>query len=214
MFTDLDNILYPERCEVIEVASQLFVYPIFKNATTTLYDMNKDIKGRILLNAQIKKCEKIRIYIREPRDRLAAGINQFYLNLLSKADMHDGTIRYFIENYIFLDRHYMPQFLHLINLAQHLQPGCELEFIDLTDLNQMTDKRLYADIPRNFLMAKDFYAKPAVNYYLTLDKILYDRCGSVMTWKHLIHFLISEHRDIYNLLTTKRKTLLDVLSTD
>ena len=56
MLSHLDRIIFPDRCEVIEVIpSQRYVYPIFKNGRSSLYITAEKNNWRIRLNDQIKK---------------------------------------------------------------------------------------------------------------------------------------------------------------
>ena len=58
MLSPLDRIIFPDRCEVIEVIpSQRYVYPIFKNGRSSLSEAADKNNWRIRINNQIKKID-------------------------------------------------------------------------------------------------------------------------------------------------------------
>ena len=81
MLNRLDDIIYPNRCEVIEIeASQRYIYPIFKNGSTSLNDYAQAQKLKILFNEQIRKLSNINVIIRNPQERFISGFNTYIYN--------------------------------------------------------------------------------------------------------------------------------------
>lgn len=78
MLSYLDCIIFPDRCEVIEVIpSQRYVYPIFKNGRSSLYYYVKTHKYRLLFNEQLKKLNSIDVILQDPYERFTSGVNAF-----------------------------------------------------------------------------------------------------------------------------------------
>ena len=81
MLSRIDEIIYPNRCEVIEFPDpQRFVYPIFKNGSSSLNDQASQDNLKVLVNEQIKKISKIDIILRDPTDRFISGFNTYVYN--------------------------------------------------------------------------------------------------------------------------------------
>ena len=81
MLSRLDDIIYPNRCEVIEIeASQRYIYPIFKNGSGSITEYAKIQKLKILINEQIRKLSDINVIIRNPQERFISGFNTYVYN--------------------------------------------------------------------------------------------------------------------------------------
>ena len=119
MLSRIDDIIYPNRCEVIEFSDpQRFVYPIFKNGSSSLTEYARQQGYKTLLNEQIKKIKIIDVILRNPQDRFISGLNTFlWMTKRDHPDLDTKTILHFAENYLFLNRHYAPQISWLINLT-------------------------------------------------------------------------------------------------
>jgi hypothetical protein len=131
MLSHLDCIIFPDRCEVIEVLpSQRYVYPIFKNGQSSLRAETHKNNWRIYLNEQVKKINNIDIFLREPTERLASGISSFIQTTIrDNPDLDIHTVKWFAENYLHLNRHYAPQFSWIVNLARYTHSDCVLNFL-------------------------------------------------------------------------------------
>ena len=140
MLSQLDCIIFPDRCEVIEIIpSQRYVYPIFKNCSSSLLVAAKQNKWRTRLNEQINKINSIDVILREPQDRLISGINTFIQHVLrDNPGLDQTTVQWFAQNYLYLNRHYCPQFLWLVNLARFLNTDTKLNFISIDDVHTIT----------------------------------------------------------------------------
>lgn len=183
MLSHLDCIIFPDRCEVIEVTpSQRYVYPIFKNGQSSLMIEAKKNNWKICLNEQIKKINSIDIFLREPEERLASGISSFILTTLRDTpDLDQTTVQWFAENYLYLNRHYAPQFSWIINLARYTNPDCVLNFLSMDDMNTVTSlhKRPFRQLNLTTqLKNKEMYQR--------IDQVLFDCIGQSITFKELI----------------------------
>ena len=103
MLSQLDNIIFPDRCDVLEIDSQRYVYPIFKNGSSTL---NK-VPHRILGIDELKQIDTVDVFVRDPYERFLSGVQTF---LRYNTQLHRETALYFISEYLFLNRHFCPQF--------------------------------------------------------------------------------------------------------
>ena len=142
MLSQLDNIIFPDRCDVLEiVSSQRYVYPIYKNGSSSLYNSG----FRLLDHDELRDIPVVDIYVRNPYDRFVTGVNSF-LNYHS--DLDRATALYFITNYLFLNRHFCPQFYWLVNLQRftdakiRINPIGSLSEITSLKFNQSQDPLL------------------------------------------------------------------------
>ena len=193
MLSHLDRILFPDRCEVIEVVpSQRYVYVIFKNGYSS-FDSFKIINPRrIFVNQQIQKLNSIDVIIRNPEDRLLSGINTFIQHTVrDNPDLDPTTVEWFALNYLSLDRHYASQFAWLLNLARYVDPNTTLNFLpmsavgDITGLNkkppgiQSAPKELVNQI--NLITNNEMYQR--------IDTVIFDCIGKSMTFKELLQHI-------------------------
>ena len=205
MLSHLDCIIYPERCEVIEVVpSQRYVYPIFKNGQSSLLDTAKAHSWRILLNEQIKRVNSIDVFIRNPEERLASGLSSFVTTTVRDyPDLDQSTVKWFAENYLFLNRHYAPQFSWLVNLARYTDPECQLNFLGMDELNTVTDihKQPFEKLSVNS-------ALPNAEMYQRIDQVLLDCVGSSMTFSQLVQHIQQTDRHAYDWVIGRSQRIL------
>ena len=107
MLSHLDRMLFPDRCEVIEIIpSQRYVYIIFKNGYSSFNSFKIKNPCRILINQQIQKLNSIDIIIRDPQDRLTSGINTFIQHTIrDNPALNSDTVEWLALNYTSLNRH-------------------------------------------------------------------------------------------------------------
>jgi len=202
MFTEIDKILYPNRCEVIEFASQRFVFPIFKNGSSSLRKQAKLDNRKILINQQIKKCESIEIILRDPIDRFNAGIEAFASGIDEKLD--PATVRYFVEHYAFLDRHYLPQINWLIWLGTYCSKDALLKLRGMEHLSSLTD------LTENKTAQRSDWKINNMSFYLEADQCLYSMVGEDRNLGEILA-KIASNRPLYNHVFGHAKRLADVL---
>ena len=147
MLSRIDEIIYPSRCEVIELHDlNRFIYPIYKNGSTVLTQCLK-YKFKTIVNEQIKKAPEIEIILRNPVERFISGINSFIYSLKEEnPNLDTDTIIYFVENYLFLNRHYAPQLSWLINLSKYINKNTKLKFFGMNELDNLTNKLDHPEI--------------------------------------------------------------------
>jgi hypothetical protein len=200
MLSYLDRIIFPDRCDVIEVVpSQRYVYPIFKNASSSLYYEAIQSNWRIIINEQIKKLNQIEIILRDPQQRLVSGFNTFVQHVLrDNPELDRHTVIWFAKKYLFLDRHYCPQFVWLVSLSRYLSANAVLTF---RHMDSVADITLLHRLPEGITPAtKEIQQQvdsiPNIEMYQRLDQVLFDQCmGQSMTFAHLL-IILNQHDPI------------------
>jgi hypothetical protein len=193
LFTEVDKILYTDLCEVIEFPSQRFVHPIFKNGSFSLYKEQKEKQLRVHVNNQIKKIKKIEIYLREPTERFSLGYAKFIDNVLLDNPTFDRkTIEYFASNYLFLDKHFMPQFLWLYNLHRFTNKNCLFDLKHVSQLSLLTENH-----ENQFSKRKNTDHIKNLDTYIRLENILYSLIDQSITWDQLIQLFIDKEPMLY-----------------
>ena len=188
MLSHLDRIIFPDRCEVIEVIpSQRYVYPIFKNGRSSLYITAEKNNWRIRLNDQIKKINNIDIILRNPQERLISGINTFVqMTIRDNLSLDKNTVQWFAQNYLYLNRHYCSQFVWLVNLARYLDVNATLNFLSMADINTITplNKQPVAIPATNELIA-EIHQIQNNEMYQRIDAVIFECIGQSLTFKEL-----------------------------
>lgn len=216
MLLHLDRSIFPDRCEVIEVIpSQRYVYPIFKNGSTTLYWAAKEQGWKIKLNEQIRKLNSIDVVLRSPGERFISGLSTFVQHTLrDNPELDKKTVIWFAKNYLFLNRHYCPQFLWLVNLAKYLNTDAQLNFIGMADIKSITDtvtQPLGIKEPEVELV-NEIADLPHNKMYHQLDSILFDNCmNQSMTFNEVVNLLMQKDPSTYQYVVGHSKKILNVL---
>ena len=202
MLSRLDDIIYPDRCEVIEIeASQRYIYPIFKNGSSSLLEHARQQNYKILINEQIKRAPIIEVILRDPLSRYISGIQTFIHDVKKENPILDvDTILYFAENYLFLNRHYAPQLTWLINLSQHTDTRLRLHNMDALS----TFTPLTWTPPKNIQFDQTVIDRISNNIhnemYLRLDNLLLQLIGQELTFKEILAYLKQQDPQAYQKL--------------
>lgn len=202
MLSQLDNVIFPDRCDVYEVVpSQRFVYPIYKNGSSSLYDTG----FRLLEHDEIKNIPVIDVYVRDPYDRFITGVNTF---LQQNANFDRDTVLHFVSQYLFLNRHFCPQFHWLLNLQRFtnakikINPIESLNEITSFTSNQSKDNSLY-----NYFRQVD-----KVQFYLSIDRVLTeDLLGRTVTFKLIVQTIKHKYPEIYKEIIQRSVDLCSAL---
>jgi len=216
MFSEVDSIIFPDSCEVIQIASQQFVYPIFKCGRSSL-TWGMDARGWTFVPTEDinKITTPIRIFVRDPRERFLSGINTYLQHLAAEGnDLDPHTVLYFVNRYLFLNRHYAPQFFWLLNLARFSRPDTLVTFSPMTEIGQLTDSNNHAGIApmtdelRHKILSFDW---SAVELYHALDQILINHTGKTIAIQELLTHVQTDYPELYNLIFKKTLNITDVL---
>lgn len=216
MFSEVDNTIFPDSCEVIQVASQQFVYPIFKCGRSSL-QISMESRGWTYVPEQkisdIK--DPITVFLRDPRQRFVSGVNTYLQHLQAEGNgLDQHTVLYFVNRYLFLNRHYAPQFFWLLNLARFAGVDCQVSLKPITDINLLTDQHSHAmvepmtDQLRQHIESFDW---SKLELYLLLDQCLLEHMGQTLTIRHLINHVQTHKPELYKLIFRPTLDLVDVL---
>ena len=190
MLSYIDPIIFPDRCDVLEIVpSQRYVFPIFKNASSSLY-----MSGyRVLSPNELTTVDTIEVYVRDPLERFISGAQTYLRNLDPKLDKE--TALYFVEQYLFLDRHYCPQFHWLLNLQRFSSAQLTIKPLDsIAEITTIYDNAKDKDQE----LAARFSANPKINYYLQIDKILTeDLIGQTVSFTEIVTALKNKYPEVY-----------------
>jgi hypothetical protein len=193
MLSRLDDIIFPNRCEVIEIeTSQRCIYPIFKNGSTSIIKHAKDQHYKFLLNTQIKRANVIDIILRDPLDRFISGFNTFVYNTKRENPQLDvDTIIYFAEQYLFLNRHYCPQISWLVHLSKYTSPHTTLQFHGMDSLVKFTPQTLspIEEPILDQLTIDRLRGNEHNELYLRLDNYLIELIGQSMTFDEVLAYI-------------------------
>lgn len=169
MLSYLDPVIFPNRCEVLEIVpSQRYVFPIFKNGSSSLHSTYK----QTISQSAIAQLTEIDVFVRNPEERFLSGV-QTYINDLAAADpaIDRYTVLQFINRYMFLNRHFVPQFHWLVNLKRFTD--AKVRLLPLSDLSTITTVNanhhtIDADVTK-------LLDNPKIQFYLSIDKVLTER---------------------------------------
>jgi hypothetical protein len=217
MFSDLDSIIFPDSCEVIQVASQQYVYPIFKNGKSSLTTSAITNGWTVITNDDISSItDPITVFLRDPRERFISGVNTYIQHLKqNNPELDIKTILFFINKYLFLNRHYCPQFFWLINLAKYLDPATKLYFCDYLKIATLTTQHSKAGVTppsQEIIDGINNFNWHTLELYFFLDQQLIELIGKSLTFQELITNIRITQPELYDLVFDKTIKLTNVLS--
>ena len=172
-----------------------------------------------MFNEQLKRIDTIDIILRNPEDRFISGVNTFVWNLITeRPNFSKDTILYFVENYLFLNRHYAPQLSWMINLFRYTTEKTKFNFVGM---DKITDYTSFHAIPS----AEDKILDDATitrlknntknEHYLKLDSALLELINNTWTRKQILAHLMNRQPQAFFDTIGKSNTLIratDVLS--
>jgi hypothetical protein len=185
--------IFPDRCEVIELASQRYIYSIFKNGSSSINEYAQAQKCKILFNEQIRKLTDINVIIRNPQERFISGFNTYVYNTLrDNPNLDLDTVIYFAETYLFLNRHYAPQFSWLVNLTRYAnKTTTKLHIHGMDSLKEFTP--LNISPPEKKILSQEVVDRLNTNIhnemYLRIDNLLLNLVGQAMTFEEIVTYL-------------------------
>ena len=200
MLSQLDNIIFPDRCDVLEVAPQRFVYPIYKNGSSSLYKSG----FRLVEHNELSNISIIDIYVRNPYDRFITGVNTF---LQHNTNLDHPTVLHFIKHYLFLNRHFCPQFHWLVNLQRFTNAKIRINSLD--KLSEITDlKYNVSDDP----LLDEYLSMDKVHFYLSIDKVLTETLlGQTVEFSDIVNAIKEKYPDVYQEVIQRSISLCNVL---
>jgi len=193
MLSRIDNIIFPNRCEVIEIeASQRGIYSIYKNGSSSLNEYAQAQKLKILFNEQIKKLSNINVIIRNPQERFISGFNTYVYNTKQENPQLDlDTIIYFAETYLFLNRHYAPQFSWIVNLTRYAGKNTKLHLHGMESLKEFTPLSIKPN--ETMVLSPEVVDRLNSNIhnemYQRIDNLLLSLVGQALTFDEILKYL-------------------------
>jgi hypothetical protein len=214
VFSEIDSIIFPDGCEVIKVTSQHYVFPIFKCGRSSLTESMADKGWTFVPTEDIKNISSpITVFLRDPKQRFISGVNTFVQHLQGDhLDTH--TVLYFVNRYLFLNRHYAPQFFWLLNLYRNVGPDACVTFRHIEDISQLTDVHSHADVEpitpelRNHMESFDW---SKIELYFYLDQVLLNHINQTVRISDLVQHIKTDHAELYNLIFKRTLDLVDAL---
>ena len=214
MFSELDNIIFPDSCEVIKVTSQHYVFPIFKCGRSSLTESMQDKGWTFVPELHIKDIsDPITVFLRDPRERFISGVNTFVQHLQGN-DLDTHTVLYFVNRYLFLNRHYTPQFFWLVNLLRYAGPNVRVTLKPMSDIDLLTDRHSYADVEpiTTELLAKiHSFNWSKLELYFYLDQILLNHMNQTVKIIDLLEHIKTHHAELYDLTFKRAQDIVNVL---
>lgn len=206
MFSEIDKTIFPDSCEVLEITpSQHYVFPIFKCGKSSLYDSIHAKNWKIIVDDEIQKIQTpITVYLRNPKSRFISGVNTYLQHIKRNfSEIDDKTALWFIDQYLFLNRHYCPQFFWILNLSKFVNSNTKLYLCDYRDISKLT--QIYSSagvnpVTEDFLQLVEKFDWKRIELYLYLDQILVDRLGQSFTIQELIDIVYYQYPDVYKLI--------------
>jgi len=200
MFTKLDDILFPNKVEVIDYDGK-YIYPIFKNASSSLTEHATVNNYKIILNEQIRKLDTIEVFIRDPKARYVSGVATYLFN--NKLDIN------VIQPGIFLDRHYLPQLHWLINLMRYMDLDSKLHIHSLEMIKEFTP---LAVAPEKCLLTDTSIADHQdLEMYMRLDNLIFNQLtGQSWTPNQIMTHLLAQDPMAYFTVIGKTQKLAEV----
>ena len=203
MLSRIDEIIYPTRCEVIELASQRYFYPIYKNGSSSIVIHSVENNCKTLINSQIHKCNTINLVVRDPEARFVSGVNTYVYNLLRDTPTLDrDTVMYFVENYLFLNRHYAPQISWLVNLSKYCSTDCKLNLQGMDSLYEYTTHNT-TPLEEKILTNEEIERLKSNKHnqiYKQIDIYLVELIGKCLTFTEILEYIKSKDLVAYQKL--------------
>jgi|LauGreDrversion2_6_1035139.scaffolds.fasta_scaffold11768_2 hypothetical protein len=212
MLTEIDSILFPDDCEVVEMPlHNQWVYLIQKNGSSSLRNLQKTHGLTLLANDHLQQLDFVDVYIRDAKDRYVSGVNTYLQHLKrDHPELDQNTAFWFAKQYKFLNKHYLPQFHWLLNLSRYLSPHAKIRIRDFRDFNLIaTDHNNRAGIlPSDAEFAKKLLDNNAgLELWLFMDQILLDLAGEEMTWTEIINHYCTVHTATFDIVCQHIKVI-------
>ena len=198
MLSYLDPILFPDQIEILEVSPGRYVYPIYKNGSSTL----NSIGVRRLNYFEIRELRTVEVFVRDPFERYVSGV-QTYLQF--NPELNRDTILKIINECLFLNRHFTLQFHWLLNLTRFTDAWIHIR--PIKELDTITDQ-VWHTLSRDQSLIDYFTPNDKLSYYLQLDKVLTeDLIGKTVSFPEIMRHIKRTQRHLYDEIIQRSKNL-------
>jgi hypothetical protein len=203
MLSYIDPVLFPDECKILQVSADRYIYPIFKNGSSSLRKSGfKEINPQ-----EFAGLDTVEVFLRDPFDRYVSGVQTFLSHLGPELDRE--TVLHLIDQYLFLNRHFCLQFHWLVNLARHTPARIHVKSIK--ELNNDTDYNWNMTVRDQELFDR-FDKNSRLKFYLELDRILIDDfMNQTVHFKHIVQHIKHEYPTLYQEVLLRSQTLCSVL---
>lgn len=214
MLTRLDDILYPNKVEVLDFSEiGKFFYPIYKCGNSTLRAVAKEKGFKTLVNNQIQQLSNIDVFIRNPRERYRSAI-QTYMFWINRdyPELDFNTVYHYIRQGISLDRHLIGQLNWIINLSRYTNADVKIHFHTMGMLNEYCKN---VNVPAWKLdnlddtVLDELTNNPNLESQFKLDQIILDELvGDSWTIKQIMDHLKARDITAYTAVVGKAQHVL------
>lgn len=200
MLSQLDNIIFPDRCEVLEVAPQRYVYPIYKNGYSSLSNSG----FRVLTMSELSKLDTVEIFVRDPIERFFSGLSTW---IEHNDHLDKNTMLFMAGHHLFINRHYSPQFHWLVNLRRFTTAKIKINPIE--DLSTITNLRLNENKNKIHYDISHF---SKVAFYMQLDKVLTENfIGQTVEFTEIVATVRQKYPEVYQEVIQRSINICSVL---
>ena len=115
--------LFTSDVKVLKIGNN-YLLEILKNGSTSYTKFAEENKLSFLKNNQIQDIELINVFLRDPEERFASGVNAycFFNNKIL-----NNTLLKNIENFSIVDKHFVPQIFYLYHLFKFYKRSIRLQ---------------------------------------------------------------------------------------
>lgn len=214
MLTEIDWLIFPNDCEVLTTPHSVSPYLIEKNGSTALRWYAEQNNWNIVCNEQISKLPNVDVFVRRPRSRYLSGLYTWLQWLKRDHNLDLSTAEWFATEYSFLNRHFLPQFHWLLNLARYVAPEQYLTFHRFEDF---TEYFPHNHNPHGFKYDPSWgqrvlQQRKNLDFWFYLDDILRGYAGQSLTWRDFLQDFQKTQPDAYKTLTQTNRVINNVLS--
>lgn len=203
MFSYLDPVLFPDECKILQVSDNRYVYPIFKNGSSSLTKSGYTPVSPL----QIQQLDVVDVFLRNPLQRYVSGVQTYLKRLPSNCDRE--TVLYMIDEYLFLNRHFCLQFHWLVNLARHTQANMHMLSVD--KINKLTDIKWNTQ-EQDYELLERFSKNQKLQFYLGLDQIIIDQfMNKTVSLKQIVDYIKQQNTELYKEVVSRSQQLCTVL---
>ena len=200
MISVLDAQLFPDQCIVLNTGKEL-IFPIFRNGSSSI---NHEAWPAIS-KEEIAQAKEIIVFVREPYERFLSGVTAY---LEYHHELEADTVIQLINQHLFLDRHFCPQFYWLMNLQRYTD--AHLKILDIKELSNYT--KIHVNKMNSIKLNQFFKENQKLHFYLAMDKVLYwDLKGQTVPFSDVVYELKMQWPEVYREVIERSKTLCSVL---
>lgn len=192
--------------------SQFFVYPIFKNGSSSLNEYADQINCRRLQGKEINAIDsEVHVYLRDSRSRFVSGVNTFVQH---NADLDLHTVLKLVNQCLFLNRHFAPQFFWIINLARYLPEHVPMVLHHIDELKSVTPLHSDAKIQpptADFLDRFNGMNWNSMELYHYLDQKLTDAIGTKILFANFVKWIQQDDKVFFDTVFGKGIKLAEMI---